>query len=88
MVKAFLRQMTAWCLSIVLSSIIGIGYIWLAITIAAYYYEMRYPVFLGEKDLAYGVEMMLWASVAVVSAIPLVVLSTRFFLNLSKTLQE
>lgn len=79
MVKAALRHLIIWSLSVAFSLIIGLGWVLLVITIVGHYYELRHPIPLGEDDLGVGLMVVLWGGAASLLSIPLMIWLIRVF---------
>lgn len=73
MVKAALRHLTIWSLSVACSLAIGLGFVLLIITIVGHCYELRHPIPIGEDDLGVGLIVVLWGGAASLLSIPLII---------------
>ncbi len=87
--KTILHQSIIWFVSIMCSLAFVVGWVFLVMTLAVHYYELRHPIPIGEDDLGLGLMVVLWGGMALLLAIPFMFwLSCRIYRFISKAFRK
>jgi len=69
--KIIARKVIQWIISLVVALCVALGFILIVLQLVHWYYISSHPIALEEKDLGYGLVMVLSLCLAAIGAIPI-----------------